>query len=96
MVRSPHRRPAANVCPSQRGAFRCLGAGSAAQPGPRDRALIGLMVYTFARIGAALKMTIEDDGTVKAADGRTHNVNWRVTGQTGEHGMAHLVRMVHA
>jgi VCBS repeat-containing protein len=54
------------------------------------------MVYTFARIGAALKMTIEDDGTVKAADGRTHNVNWRVTGQTGEHGMAHLVRMVHA
>ncbi|MCK0509557.1 tyrosine-type recombinase/integrase [Aromatoleum buckelii] len=28
--------------------------------GLRDRALIGLMVYTFARIGAALKMRIED------------------------------------
>jgi site-specific recombinase XerD len=26
----------------------------------RDRALIGLMVYTFARIGAALKMRVED------------------------------------
>lgn len=28
--------------------------------GRRDRALIGLMVYTFARVGAALKMRIED------------------------------------
>ncbi len=28
--------------------------------GLRDRALIGLMVYTFARIGAALTMTVED------------------------------------
>jgi integrase len=28
--------------------------------GLRDRALIGLMVYSFARIGAALGMTIED------------------------------------
>ncbi len=28
--------------------------------GLRDRALIGLMVYTFARIGAALAMTVED------------------------------------
>jgi site-specific recombinase XerC len=28
--------------------------------GRRDRALIGLMVYSFARIGAALGMTIED------------------------------------
>ena len=28
--------------------------------GPRDRALIGLMVYSFARIGAALGMTVED------------------------------------
>jgi site-specific recombinase XerD len=28
--------------------------------GLRDRALIGLMVYTFARIGAALKMRVED------------------------------------
>ena len=28
--------------------------------GLRDRALIGLMVYSFARIGAALGMTDED------------------------------------
>lgn len=28
--------------------------------GLRDRALIGLMVYTFARVGAALKMKVED------------------------------------
>ena len=28
--------------------------------GVRDRALIGLMVYTFARIGAAIAMTVED------------------------------------
>jgi len=28
--------------------------------GMRDRALIGLMVYTFARVGAALKMRVED------------------------------------
>jgi integrase len=26
----------------------------------RDRALIGLMVYSFARIGAALRMSVED------------------------------------
>jgi integrase/recombinase XerD len=29
-------------------------------PGLRDRALIGLMVYTFARVGAALSMRVED------------------------------------
>jgi len=28
--------------------------------GLRDRALIGLMVYSFARIGAALSMRVED------------------------------------
>jgi site-specific recombinase XerD len=28
--------------------------------GVRDRALIGLMVYTFARVGAAIKMRVED------------------------------------
>ena len=26
----------------------------------RDRALIGLMIYTFTRVGAALKMRVED------------------------------------
>jgi site-specific recombinase XerC len=31
-----------------------------AHAGPRDRALMGLMVYSFARIGAALGMTVED------------------------------------
>jgi hypothetical protein len=30
------------------------------QAGLRDRALIGLMVYSFARIGAALAMKVED------------------------------------
>jgi site-specific recombinase XerD len=29
-------------------------------PGLRDRALIGLMVYTFARVGAAVSMQVED------------------------------------
>ena len=29
-------------------------------PGLRDRALIGLMVYTFARVGAAVSMNVED------------------------------------
>jgi integrase len=33
--------------------------------GLRDRALIALMVYTFARIGAALKMRVEDVYTQK-------------------------------
>ena len=33
---------------------------SDSQAGLRDRALIALMVYTFARIGAALKMRVED------------------------------------
>lgn len=28
--------------------------------GLRDRALIGLMVYTFARVGAAIKMRLKD------------------------------------
>ena len=28
--------------------------------GLRDRALIGLMVYTFARVGAAIGMRVED------------------------------------
>lgn len=29
-------------------------------PGLRDRALIGLMIYTFARVGAAVSMRVED------------------------------------
>ncbi len=29
-------------------------------PGLRDRALIGLMVYTFARVGMAILMKVED------------------------------------
>jgi integrase/recombinase XerD len=29
-------------------------------PGLRDRALIGLMVYTFSRVGAALSMRVQD------------------------------------
>ncbi|MBB5060815.1 site-specific recombinase XerD [Granulicella aggregans] len=29
-------------------------------PGLRDRALIGLMVYTFSRVGAAISMRVED------------------------------------
>src|SRR5260370_14043459 len=38
--------------------------------GPRDRALIGLMVYSFARIGAALGMAVEDFFTQKGAAAR--------------------------
>jgi site-specific recombinase XerC len=37
--------------------------------GLRDRALIGLMVYSFARIGAALGMTVEDVYTKPPAMG---------------------------
>jgi site-specific recombinase XerD len=33
---------------------------AASLPGLRDRALIGLMVYTFARVGAAISMRVED------------------------------------
>jgi integrase len=33
---------------------------TSSQVGLRDRALIGLMVYTFARVGAAIRMRIED------------------------------------
>jgi site-specific recombinase XerC len=33
--------------------------------GLRDRALVGLLVYSFARIGAALGMTVEDVYTQK-------------------------------
>lgn len=36
------------------------GIDSKTVEGLRDRALIGLMVYTFARIGAAIAMTVED------------------------------------
>ena len=35
--------------------------------GLRDRALIGLMVYSFARIGAALGMAVEDVYTQKTS-----------------------------
>ena len=41
------------------GAARCDRDPDSAV-GLRDRALIGLMVYTFARVGAALKMQVED------------------------------------
>jgi hypothetical protein len=48
--------------------------------GLRDRALIGLMVYSFARIGAALGMTVEDVFTqnrrlwvrLREKDGKRH------------------------
>ena len=33
---------------------------TASLPGMRDRALIGLMVYTFARVGAAISMRVDD------------------------------------
>ena len=36
------------------------GIDTTSLPGLRDRALIGLMVYTFARVGAALTMRVED------------------------------------
>jgi len=38
--------------------------------GLRDRALIGLMVYSFARIGAALGMTVEDVYTQNSRQAR--------------------------
>jgi integrase len=41
----------------------CIDATTPA--GLRDRALIGLMVYSFARIGAALSMKVEDVFTQK-------------------------------
>ncbi|HMO16010.1 MAG TPA: tyrosine-type recombinase/integrase [Pirellulaceae bacterium] len=44
--------------------------------GLRDQALIGLMVYSFARIGAALKMKVSD---VRVKDGR-HWVRLREKG----------------
>jgi len=40
--------------------FRTIGRDAATGERLRDRALIGLMVYSFARIGAALGMTVED------------------------------------
>ena len=36
------------------------GIDAATQVGQRDRALIALMVYAFARIGAVLAMRVED------------------------------------
>jgi integrase len=42
---------------------RCRGAAQVvitSLPGLRDRALIGLMVYTFARVGAVVSMRVED------------------------------------
>ena len=44
--------------------------------GLRDRALIGLMVYSFARIGAALGMAVED----------VHTQNRRLWGRLREKG----------
>ena len=38
-------------------------------PGLRDRALIALMVYTFARVGAAVSMRVEDFYVRDAGDG---------------------------
>src|ERR1700734_3800004 len=47
--------------PSPEEARRVLDAiDVSTHPGLRDRALIGLMVYSFARIGAALAMKVED------------------------------------
>ena len=37
--------------------------------GLRDRALIALMIYTFARVGAVLKMRLEDVFTQAATPG---------------------------
>src|SRR3954469_25068566 len=58
------------VIPCKRGKTPVLGPEEARQlldsidtgshAGLRDRALIGLMVYTFARIGAATAMTVDD------------------------------------
>jgi integrase len=42
---------------------------TSAQAGLRDRALIGLMVYSFARIGAALGMAVEDVYTQNLGSG---------------------------
>jgi integrase/recombinase XerC len=40
--------------------YASLELSRSTHAGLRDRALIGLMVYSFARIGAALGMTVED------------------------------------
>jgi integrase/recombinase XerC len=59
--------------------------------GLRDRALIGLMVYSFARIGAALAMKVEDVYTqnrrlwvrLREKGGRPHAMPCHRSGRTG-------------
>jgi len=46
--------------PGRRGAGLLDAIDTTSLPGLRDRALIGLMVYTFARVGAAVSMRVED------------------------------------
>jgi len=65
----PHKMSRSKTRPLDPAMARALLDGiDASEPaGLRDRALIGLMVYAFARIGAALAMKVED---VSERDGR--------------------------
>src|SRR3546814_6660581 len=57
-------------------ARRLLDVIDATTPaGLRDRALIGLMVYSFARIGAALAMRVEDVFVQNRRDRKSTRLN---------------------
>jgi integrase len=54
----PQDQPCRARAADKRALLDSIDTGKVA--GLRDRALIGLMVYSFARIGAALGMAVED------------------------------------
>ena len=59
--RNIRRRKARRRCSTARKRGRCIAAiDTSSLTGLRDRALIGVMIYTFARVGAVLQMNVGD------------------------------------
>ena len=56
----PNRASECGGCDAWPVACRAPGKGASAGAGPRDRAVIGLMIYSLACVGAALAMKVED------------------------------------
>ena len=56
--------------------------------GLRDRALVGLMVYSFARVGAAFTMRVED----VYAQGRRMIGRWAAAAEDLDSGGLHAIR----
>src|SRR5258707_14073759 len=58
--RTSSKSPLPSICDPSEASALLDSIDTSTVVGLRDRAMIGLMVYSFARIGAALRMTAED------------------------------------